>query len=285
MVRHLGPIAVVAWLSAVPVFSAGPTYELDTSFAVTVDGEAVEGAKVFRGGHGGKLLLVVPSESKRFLADAQAGTVFALREEDVVVATDGATAKVREHFAWSVPLSRDRTSSRFLLGSSEVVIQQVEPKPAAGKGEAAAPAAPSPAAAKPAPTRDQQAPGTTEGGAPGKEAVPEPQTDSARKSGSRPAGGASNGTVERKPARECISLQTRPVNTVPECSRFVFIRNTCDVPVVARLQRTEHVMTGTLPQQFTETVLAGTEIALGCSWWSGAMAPADHQIVGASYLP
>jgi hypothetical protein len=72
---------------------------------------------------------------------------------------------------------------------------------------------------------------------------------------------------------------------VPGCTRFVFLRNTCDAAVVAQLQRTEHLMTGTLPQLFTETVPAGSELALGCSWWSGAMAPAQHQIVGASFLP
>lgn len=276
-------IAVTAWLGVGPVFAAGPAYEIDKSFSVSVDGDAVEGARVFRGNGAGKLLLVVPSESKRFLVDPLAGSVFALREEDVTIASDGATAKVREHFAWSVPLSRDRDSSRFLLGSSEVAIQQVEPKPAA-KAEAATPAAPAPAGANPSPTRDRQAPGTPDAGAPGIAGAPAP-ANSGRKSGSsHGSAGAANGATGRKPARECVSLQTRPVKTVPACSQFVFLVNTCDAPVVAQLQRTEHLMTGTLPQQFTETVAAGSELALGCSWWSGAMAPADHLIVGASYL-
>jgi hypothetical protein len=281
-------VAVVAWLGFAPVFGATPKYERDKNFEVTVDGDTIEAAKVFRGGRSGNLLLLIPAETKRFLIDAQAGTVFALREEDVVVDANGATAKVHERFAWSVPLKRDRDSSRFQLGSSDVAITPVEPKPAASDVDGAvppAPAAPAPAADS-APGRDRPAPGTSDAAAPGRESTPAPQTGPARKSGSsRPAGDAANGAPERKPARECISLQIKPVNTVPACSRYVFLRNTCDVPVVAQLQRTEHLMTGTLPQQFTETVLGGTELALGCSWWSGAMAPADHQIVGASYLP
>jgi hypothetical protein len=253
--------AALGWLGAAPVFGAGPPYELDRNFMVSVDGETIEGAKVFRGRRAGSLLLVVPDESKRFLLDPQAATVFALREEDAVVSADGATAKVREHFAWSVPLSRDRDSSRFLLGSSEVAVTRVEPKPEAPAADAAAG---SPAAA-----------GAPPGAGPPTAKTPAP--GSARKSGSSPA--------EQKPARECVSLDTRPAKGVPGCTRFVFLRNTCDAAVVAQLQRTEHLMTGTLPQLFTETVPAGSELALGCSWWSGAMAPAQHQIVGASFLP
>jgi len=266
-------IAVTAWLGVGPVLAGGPAYEIDKSFAVSVDGDPVDGARVFRGHGAGKLLLVVPSESKRFLVDPLAGSVFALREEDVTIASDGATAKVREHFAWSVPLSRDRESSRFLLGSSEVAIRQVEPKPAADAASSTSAAPAPPPATK-----------SSDAGTPAKASASAPSAGSSRTSGStRPAGGA-DGATERKPARECVSLQTRPVKTVPSCSQFVFLVNTCDAPVVAQLQRTEHLMTGTLPQQFTETVAAASELALGCSWWSGAMAPANHQIVGASYL-
>jgi len=49
------------------------------------------------------------------------------------------------------------------------------------------------------------------------------------------------------------------------------------------VQRTEHLMTGTLPQVFDVTVARG-EQWIGCSWWTGAMAPADHEIAGAGYL-
>jgi hypothetical protein len=202
---------------------------------------------------------------------------------------------VHERFAWSVPLKRE-------IGISAVparLIGRGDPRPSRAEARLQADvdgAGPCPATGQPrqpaaglsAPGREPaRRPGTSDKpAAPGGESTPAPQTGPARKSGSsRPAGDAANGAPERKPARECISLQIKPVNTVPACSRYVFLRNTCDVPVVAQLQRTEHLMTGTLPQQFTETVLGGTELALGCSWWSGAMAPADHQIVGASYLP
>jgi hypothetical protein len=38
-----------------------------------------------------------------------------------------------------------------------------------------------------------------------------------------------------------------------------------------------------LPQTFDVTVPPG-EQWIGCSWWNGAMAPADHEIAGAAYL-
>jgi hypothetical protein len=276
--------ALLAALSAAPAVGAGAAYELDKNFTVTVDSETIEGARVFRGRRAGTLLLVVPDESKRFLLDAQAGAVFALREEDSLVSADGATAKVREHFAWSVPLSRDRDSRSFLLGSSLVTVTRAEPKTEARAAESAPS---SPAATTPAsPATEPPAVATPRRETAERTAAAAPHDGPARRSGGSapPGAGAASGAGERKEARACVSLETRPANGVPGCTRFVFLRNTCDAAVVAQLQRTEHLMTGSLPQLFSDVVPGGSELALGCSWWSGAMAPAQHQIVGASYL-
>lgn len=84
-------------------------------------------------------------------------------------------------------------------------------------------------------------------------------------------------------ARECVALDSRPAAGIPGCTRSVFIRNICDGPVVATLQRVERLMSGTLPQTFTVVVAPG-EQWLCCAWWSGAMAPSSQEILSASFL-
>jgi hypothetical protein len=81
-----------------------------------------------------------------------------------------------------------------------------------------------------------------------------------------------------------VRLETRPTPGIPGCSKSIYLKNTCDAPVAATMRRTEHLMTGTLPEVFSAAVPGGTEEWIGCSWWSGAMAPAQHDIVAAGFL-
>jgi len=266
------PLPKAAWLAAVAIAALGSLttagargehrrYEISKEFSVQVDGESVPDAKVFLGG-GRSRLLVLPSQDERFLVDGTSMTVFAVREEDAVLSRDGATVLVKERFAWNTPLWFEGAAARFRIGALDVQIAPVtapvapdrEPAPApAPVGPATAPAGPGPVAA------------------PASAAAP------------APASGPANAAGERKPARECVALESRPAAGVPGCTRFVYLRNTCEVPVVAQVQRTEHLMTGTLPEAFSVTATPG-EQWLGCLWWSGAMAPAKHEILGAAYL-
>jgi hypothetical protein len=211
-------------------------------------------------------------------------TVFAVREEDAVLSRDGATVLVKERFAWNTPLWFEEAAAHFRIGALDVQIAPVDrsstdagtPQPPSAadptRPPATAPVAPDrEAAPAPAPV----APATVPAG-PGPVAAPAPAAATTPASGSATA-------AERKPARECVALEARPAAGVPVCTRFVYLRNTCEVPVVAQVQRTEHLMTGTLPEAFTVTATPG-EQWLGCLWWSGAMAPAKHEILGAAYL-
>ena len=270
--RH-APLPKTAWLAAVAIAAMGSLatagargdhrrYEISRDFTVRVDGAPVPDAKVFLGG-GRSRLLVLPSQDERFLLDGSSMTVFGVRGEDAVLSRDGATVLVKERFAWNTPLWFEETAVRFRIGALEVQIAPVDRSSAeAGPPQAAPPsAAPRPPATAPA--------------APDREAAPAPAAT--------PSPGPANAGTERKPARECVALEARPAAGVPGCTRFVYLRNTCEVPVAAQVQRTEHLMSGNLPQ--VDTVIAAPgEQWLGCLWWSGAMAPAKHEILGAAYL-
>jgi len=261
-----GPLPKAAWLAAIAIAALGSLttagargehrrYEISKEFSVQVDGESVPDAKVFLGG-GRSRLLVLPSQDERFLVDGTSMTVFAVREEDAVLSRDGATVLVKERFAWNTPLWFEGAAARFRIGALDVQIAPVTAPVAPDREAAPAPAPVGPATAP---------------AGPGPVAAP------------APASGPANAAGERKPARECVALESRPAAGVPGCTRFVYLRNTCEVPVVAQVQRTEHLMTGTLPEAFSVTATPG-EQWLGCLWWSGAMAPAKHEILGAAYL-
>jgi hypothetical protein len=184
-----------------------------------------------------------------------------LPKEDVLRRSADGTVRIDDRFAWSAPgylLSSKGKTLRFQTETSDVVIRE------ASKTEEAKGDAPTDAAT---------------------EAAPEVVTPAAGRasSGGAATGVSSASSADRPAAIECVGLTTRPAAGVPGCTQFVYIRNKCEVPVLAQVQRTEHLMTGTLPQAFSQTVMPG-EQWLGCAWWSGATAPAQHEILDAVFL-
>jgi hypothetical protein len=251
---------------------AGPDFEVDEEFVLRVDGDQGADAKIFRGRRG--LLLEIPSEATLFLVDRDLGTVFAVRKDQVERVGDRRRL-VTEQFAWSAPLSYEGGVIRFHTGVSEIRLVPAEPKPAeenAAGSEVPAPAAPEPRK-------------STDPGPPTAEVLATPAVlfaaDPVPACGDATDGGPPSG-MPGAVARDCLSLETRPAAGVPGCTRFVYIRNHCETTVVAQVQRIERLMSGTLPQVFNVTV--GREEWLGCAWWGGAMAPAQHDILGASFL-
>ena len=275
MNRHPLPktcLLAVAWLLACvagPADAGSPGWTPVADFVVDRTESSAEGAKVYEDGRPRLYLVDLPSEPTLFLIDLQAMTAFAIRREDVVTTKAGGL-KTRNRFAWNVPVSRITDGFSFPLGDSEVRVVREQPKPpedAATKPPEGA-ATPEPTVPEPAnPEKDARRPVP-----PGSPAPP-----------ASPSEGTAHPQAAGPDARACVSLQTRPATGVPGCTRFVYVRNSCDAPVVALVQRTEHLMTGTLPQSF-DTVVPPGEQWIGCAWWSGAMAPAKHELLGASYL-
>jgi len=95
------------------------------------------------------------------------------------------------------------------------------------------------------------------------------------------AGGPADGGS----ARECLQLQSR--TAVPGtfgCMKFVYLRNSCDLHTVAQVLITQHLFSGTLRQAVPVVVPAGGEQSLGCAWWSGATASAQHELLDAQFF-
>jgi hypothetical protein len=85
-------------------------------------------------------------------------------------------------------------------------------------------------------------------------------------------------------AKDCLRLEARPVTGVTGCMKFAFLRNSCDAPVVASVQRTEHLFSGRNTQAARHVVPALGAESLGCFWWSGAMAPTDLEVISAAFV-
>jgi hypothetical protein len=99
-------------------------------------------------------------------------------------------------------------------------------------------------------------------------------------------GGDSKPMKPSAEARACLRLESLPAPVgTPGCAKFVYLRNTCNVPVVADMSRTEHLFSGTLPQTYRLIVAPAAEQSLGCEWWSGATAPSENAIVSAGFIP
>lgn len=83
-------------------------------------------------------------------------------------------------------------------------------------------------------------------------------------------------------AKKCLHQDTRPIRTT-DCTKGAFLRNSCDTPVVAVVQITQHLFSGTLPQTSTVVIPPGVDYPLGCVWSSGAMGPANFDILAAAF--
>jgi len=83
-------------------------------------------------------------------------------------------------------------------------------------------------------------------------------------------------------AKKCLHQDSRPIRTT-DCTNGAFLRNSCDVPVVAVVQITQHLFSGTLPQTTSVVIPPGVDYPLGCVWSSGAMGPANFDILAAAF--
>lgn len=259
--------------------AAAPEFTLDEPWIVQVDGIQIPDAAVFRSRRG--VLIEIPSQPTRFFVDSKLSVAFAVRPEQIG-GSGAARTLLREQFAWSVPVSREKENLRFHTGTSEIHVARPEPDPAGESGGGAG------AASAGGGTPEATTPELRKGTAPAPptaELIATPVVPFVPD----PAPACGDPMIDPAPtsmpgvaARDCLSLETRPAAGVPGCTRFVFIRNRCETPVVAQVQRIERLMTGTLPQAFNITVRG--EEWLGCAWWSGAMAPAQHDILGAAFI-
>jgi hypothetical protein len=271
LMRRRNPIlsgAVAAALSALalPVAAAGGGSELvfrplescaPDPCVIEVNGESRADARLFATKEWGLYIVELPSESKEVLLDARSGKAILLMPSEVQRRTnkkDEETLHLDPRTSLgegSYTLDKDGGKVAFKTDISEVHVTL--PPREAKKADAAATPAPAvtgTATSAPAPPAPETAPAA-------------PPSDE---------------------ARACVRLETRPTPGIPGCSKSVYLKNTCDTPVAVTLHRTEHLMTGTVPETFGAAAPPATEEWIGCAWWSGATAPAQHDIVSAAFL-
>ena len=242
--------AACACLLATPLTGAELTCRPDEEFKVAVNGEHDDTAQVLLTDAPGKFLVEIPKESRTVLVDMHEKRAFAVARQDVWRTADG-VVHVDDRFSWTAPtyaFTLDESSMRFNTGVSDVQLVRVTPPRPDEKllGYAVSEPAPAPAQGKAA-----------------KKPRPEQHPLS---------------------ARDCLKLVDLPVTGVPGCAKFVAVSNVCDTPVHASVVRTEILKIGRLPQTLMFDLPPGGEETLGCSWWSGAAAPASHEIGPAVYL-
>jgi len=129
----------------------------------------------------------------------------------------------------------------------------------------------------------------TEGGGAAKTEVapakPDPKTPAAGAAiATKPPGSETPTVADSDAARACVRLETIPSTLIPDCTRSVYVRNSCDRPVVALVSQTQHLMSGPLSDTVSVQVPPQGKSWVACAWWSGAMAPSMHNLIGAGFV-
>lgn len=259
--RHAFPAAAVLALlfafAPVPTDAAEWIGRAGDGFLVEVDGVHLPDARLFVNADRSRFLVDLPGKSQLVLVDLSRHAAVLISRSSVTPEAADGSVRVADPGDWGVPafsLSEEGSDLRLHAVTSEVRILKSDGRPPGDRLVADKEA--------PAPER-RRSEGPPSGRPPGHEAP-------------APAGAS---------AGECLRLESRPAaRAAAGCAKFVYLRNSCEVPVAAQVSRIEHLLSGTLPQTFSVVVPPEGELSLGCSWWSGAMAPSAYDVLAAEFL-
>jgi len=258
-------VLVCAALMASPAAAASWKFRVDEHARVEVNGVAQTDARLLATDAPGIYLVELPFDSKVVLVNVPSRSAILLMRSEVkrtrsegrsdVILIDQRSALATPSYA----LRSEGQTFDFQTDISSVHVALPGPK-AGTEGDGAtktevAPAKPvpeTPAAAGPAVATEPQGSGTP------------PAADSAA-------------------ARACVRLETIASPT-PSCTKSVYVRNSCDRPVVALVSQTQRLMSGSLSDRISVPVPPRGQAWVACVWWSGAMAPASHDLIGAGFV-
>ena len=266
---HPGPaplILVCAALVASPAAAADWKFRADEHARIEVNGEAQTDARLLATDAPGIYLVELPFESKYVLVDVPSrSAILLMRNEVNRVKSEGQgdVILIDQRSGLGTPsyaLRSDGQAFDFQTDISSVHVDLPHPKSGPeGSGAAKKEVAP----AKPGPQTPAPA------GAPIATAPPV--------SGTPPV-------ADSAAARACVRLETVPTMLTPGCTKSVYARNSCDRPVVALVKLTQHLMSGALSDMASVQVPPRGESWVACAWWSGAMAPAVHDLISAGFV-
>ncbi len=266
---HPWPVLVIlvcAALPASPAAAADWKFRADEHARIEVNGDAQTDARLLATDAPGIYLVELPFESKYVLVDVPSrSAILLMRNEVKRVKSEGRgdVILIDQRSGLGTPsyaLRSDGQAFDFQTDISSVHVDLPRPKSDPEGGGAA---------------KKEVAP-----------AKPGPQTPA-------PAGGplatepSASGTppvADSDAARACVRLEAIPTMLTPGCTKSVYARNSCDRPVVALVKLTQYLMSGSLSDTVSVHVPPRGESWVACAWWSGAMAPAVHDLIGAGFV-
>ena len=258
-------ILVWAALPASPAAAADWEFRPDEHARIEVNGDAQTDARLRATDAPGIYLVELPFESKYVLVDVPSrSAILLMRNEVKRVRSEGRgdVILIDQRSALdtpSYPLRSEGQAFDFQTDISSVHVDLPGPKSETEGGGA---------------VKTEVAP-----------AKPGPETPTACAAiATEPPGSETPTDSNSDAARACVRLETIPSTLIPNCTRSVYVRNSCDRPVVALVSQTQHLMSGSLSDAVSVQVPPQGERWIACSWWSGAMAPAVHDLMGAGFV-
>src|SRR3989441_2187454 len=259
-------ILVCAALLASPAAAADWMFRADKHARIEVNGDAKTDARVLATDAPGIYLVELPFESKYVLVDVPSRSAILLMQNEVkrvksegrgdVILIDQRSGLGTSSYA----LRSDGQAFDFQTDISSVHVDLPGPKSGPKGGGAA---------------KKEVAP-----------AKPEPETPAATGAAiaTAPPVSGTPPVADSDAARACVRLEAIPTMLTPGCTKSVYARNSCDRPVVALVKLTQHLMSGALSDTVSVQVPPRGESWVACAWWSGAMAPAVHDLIGAGFV-
>jgi hypothetical protein len=259
-------IVVCAALPASPAAAAKWKFRADEHARIEVNGDAQTDARLLATDAPGIYLVELPFDSKYVLVDVPSkSAILLMRSEVKRVRSEGRddVILIDQRSALATPSYALRSEGQafdFQTDISSVHVDLPGPKSeTAGGGAAKTEVAP----AKPGPET--------------------PAAAGAAIATGTPVSGTPT-VADSDAARACVRLETFPSTLIPECMRSVYVLNSCDRPVVALISQTQHLMSGSLSDAVSVQVPPQGKSWVACAWWSGAMAPAMHTLIGAGFV-
>ncbi|HEV8700934.1 MAG TPA: hypothetical protein VGV60_06645 [Candidatus Polarisedimenticolia bacterium] len=259
-------ILVCAALLASPTAAANWKFRAYEHARIEVNGNAQTDGRLLATDAPGIYLVELPFDSKYVLVDVRSRSAILLMRSEVkrVKSEDrGNVILIDQRSALATPSYALRSEGRafdFQTDISSVHVDLTDPKSETEGGGAA---------------KTEVAP-----------AKPVPETPASPSPGiaTEPPGSGTPPVADSAAARACVRLETIPSALTPGCTKSVYVRNTCDRPVVAVVGQTQRLMSGPLSDRVSVPVPPRGETWVACAWWSGAMAPATHDLIGTGFV-
>jgi len=258
-------ILVCAAFPASPAAAANWKFRADEHARIEVNGDAQRDARLLATDAPGIYLVELPFESKYVLVDVPSRSAILLMRNEVKRAKreGGDVILIDQRSALGTPsyaLRSDGQAFDFQTDISSVHVVLPRPKSETEGGGAA---------------KTEVAP-----------AKPGPETPAAAVAAiaTEPPGSGTPPVADSAAARACVRLETLPSMLTPGCTKSVYVRNSCDRPVIALVGQKQHLMSGSLSDMVSVPVPPRGETWVACAWWSGAMAPAVHDLIGAGFV-